>query len=151
MRVHTAVPQLLDAAKSKFADGDYEEEAREIGEMIEVVAWYHTLIPSKLARAVHGLLEKDDAQNTMLAEIRLEDANGTGKVVLAAIERSSAAWLRLREILPNRADEILDMLALLSRLQRGIHAALPGAQAFQRPGFDKAVDEQKDESDEDAF
>lgn len=136
--------ELLEAAKSKFADGDYEEEAREIGEMIEVVAWYHTLIPPKLARAVDGLLGKDDAEHEILVEVRLEDANGSGKVVLAAIERSAAAWVRLREILPNREDEILDMLAILSRLQRGIHAALPGARAFLRPGFDKTEDQQAD-------
>jgi hypothetical protein len=127
---------LLDAAGSTFADGDYEEEAREIGDMIEVVAWYHTLIPTKLARAISGLMEMDDASHEVLAEFRLEDANGSGKVVLIAIERSLAAWVRLREILPNREDEILAMLALLSRLKRGIRLALPGAQAFRRPGFD---------------
>jgi len=61
------------------------------------------------------------------------------KVALAAIDRSCAAWVRPREILPNREDEILAMLALLSRLQHGIHAALPGAKAFVRPGFDEGV------------
>ena len=139
----TVAQGLLEAAGSKFADGDYEEEAIEIGEMIEVVAWYHTLIPPKLARAIGGLLERDDEQGDLadvLAESRRDDANGSGKVVLAAIERSAAAWVRLREILPNREDEILDMLVLLNRLRRGIHAALPGAQAFLRPGFDKEAD-----------
>ena len=138
---------LLEAAGSKFADGDYEEEAREIGEMIEVVGWYHTLIPPKLARAIGGLLERGDEEHAghgIVAEVRLEDANGSGKVVLAAIERSTAAWVRLRAILPNREDEILEMLALLSRLQRGIHAALPGARAFLRPGFDKTEEQQTD-------
>jgi hypothetical protein len=127
---------LLEAAGNKFSDVDYEEEAREIGELIDVVAWYHTLMPPKLSRAMQGLLEKDDANSEMLAEIRTEDANGSGKVVLVAVERSIAAWVRLREILPKREDEILEMLSLLSRLQRGIHSALPGAQAFLRPGFD---------------
>jgi len=135
---------LLDAAGSKFADDDYEEEAREIGDMIEVVAWYHTLIPPKLTRAVSGLLERDDGDSfghEILAEARNEDANGSGKVVLAAIERSAAAWVRLREILPNREDEIIEMLAMLSRLRRGIHAELPGARTFLRPGFDKKEDQ----------
>ncbi len=133
---------LLAAAGSKFADEDYEEAAREMGELLEVVAWYHTLIPPKLGRAIGGLLERDDgdgADHTLLKEVRLEDANGSGKVVLAAIERSIAAWLRLRGILPNREAEILRLLALLSRLQRGLQAALPGAQAFHRPGFDDPV------------
>jgi hypothetical protein len=143
----TVAQGLIEAAGSKFAEGDFEEQAREIGEMIEVVAWYHTLIPPKLARAINGLLEKDDAKHAILAEVRLEDANGSGKVVLIAIERSIAAWVRLREILPNREDEILAMLALLSRLQRGIHAALPGAKAFLRIGFDKEDDRPDDEPD----
>lgn len=141
----TVAQGLLEAAGSKFAEGDYEEQAREIGEMIEVVAWYHTLIPPKLARAVNGLLEKDDTRLAILTEARLEDANGSGKVVLIAIERSIAAWVRLREILPNHEDDMLAMLALLSRLQRGIHAALPGANAFLRIGFDKEDDEADDE------
>ena len=141
---------LLEAAGNQFAQDDYEEEAREIGEMIEVVAWYHTLIAPKLTRAVHGLMECDEADDEMsevLAASRNQDANGTGKVVLIAIERSIAAWVQLRTILPQREDEILAMLALLSRLQRGIHAALPGAQAFRRPGFDGIPVEDEEDAD----
>jgi hypothetical protein len=132
--------ELIEAAKSKFADDDVEEEARQIGEMIEVVAWYHTLIPPKLARAIGGLLEKDETEGEfadVLNESRLHDANGSGKVASIAIERSAAAWVRLRGILPNREDEIIEMLAMLSRLRRGLHAALPGAKLFVRPGFDE--------------
>ncbi|MFZ4396156.1 MAG: hypothetical protein ACOYOU_11085 [Kiritimatiellia bacterium] len=145
-----AVAQGLLEAASNIATHDYEEQAREIGEMIEVVAWYHTLIPPKLARAVNGLLERNETSGELagvIAESRCQDANGSGKVVLIAIERSIAAWVRLREILPNHEDEILAMLALLSRLQRGIRVALPGAQAFQRPGFDGIALDDTDESD----
>lgn len=142
---------LLEAAGSKLATGDVEEEAREIGEMIEVVAWYHTLIPPKLARAIGGLLERHDDVDGEVAEIltksRLHDANGTGKVVLIAIERSMAAWVRLREILPNHEDEILAMLALLSRMQRGIQKELPDAQTFRRPGFDGVTPADTDDED----
>lgn len=139
--------ELLEAAGSRFADGDYEEEALAIGEMIEVVAWYHTLITPKLARAVNGLTEREDEDGEVaeiLAQSRHRDANGSGKIALVAIERSCAAWVRLREILPGHEDEILAMLALLSRLRRGIHAALPGAQAFKRPGFDGVDTEDAD-------
>ena len=135
--------ELLTAAGSKFAGDDYEEEARQIGELIEVVAWYHTLIPPKIARAVEGLVEKDDAEGELADELagsRMEDANGSGKVALVAIERSAAAWISLRKILPRREDELLEMLALLSRLQRGLHSALPSAKSFVRPGFDDELD-----------
>lgn len=130
---------LVEAAGNRFHDGDYEEQARQIGDFIEVVGWYHTLIPPKLGRALNGLLERDAADGPaaeILAESRQSDANGSGKVALMGIERSIGAWLRLREILPAQEDAILDMLAMLSRMQRGIHTTLPGAQAFKRPGFD---------------
>ena len=130
--------ELLQAAGNPFSEDDLEEQALSIGEMIEVVAWYHTLIPSKIGRAVGGLVESED-RDSLSARFRLEDANGTGKVVLAAIERSAAAWVTLRAILPQREDEIIEMLALLSQLQRGMHATFPGAKAFIRPGFDERL------------
>ena len=76
---------------------------------------------SKVSRAVSGLLEQDgegEGAGGVLAGIRLEDANGSGKVALMAIERSIAAWLRLREVLPGHESAILNMLALLERLRR---------------------------------
>jgi hypothetical protein len=130
---------LLDAAGSQFDSNDYETQAREIGEMLDVVSWYHTLIAAKTARAVRGQLEHatpDPDLLPMIAGFRLEDANGSAKLVLMSIERSIGAWLRLREILPGQEDSILGLLALLDRMQRGVHAALPGAKAFFRPGFD---------------
>lgn len=130
---------LLDAVRSEFNGDDLEEEARQVGEMIEVVAWYHTFISSKVSRAVGGLLEHGGAgadSGGVLAGIRLEDANGSGKVALMAIDRSMAAWLRLREVLPGHESAILNMLALLERLRRGLGNSLPGAASFRRPGFD---------------
>jgi hypothetical protein len=53
-----------------------------------------------------------------------------------SVERSVAAWLSLRQALPQREDDILRALALLDRLRRGVNAVLPGAAAFRRPGFD---------------
>jgi len=134
--------ELLESSKSKFAEDDFEEAAHEIGDMLEVVQWYHTLLPPKTARAVSGLLERNDPDSDfgdMVEDMRLDDANGSAKVVLAAIERSTAAWLSLREILPNREDDILEMLVLLSRMTRGLNTAFPGAKAFVRPGFDENV------------
>lgn len=130
--------ELRRSARASFADDDLEEQALAIGDMIDVVTWYHTLIAAKTGRAVSGLIKRKHEEGP-LARLGLEDANGTGKVVLAAIERSMAAWLRLREILPQREGEILELLALLGRIQGGIHAALPGSKAFIRPGFDSPM------------
>lgn len=139
--------ELLAAAGGRFQDDDYEERALEIGDLLDVVLWYHTLIPPKIGRALHGLLEVEaegEALHEILAESRLSDANGSGKIVLVAIERSIGAWLRLREILPAHEDSILQMLALLNRMQRGIHETLPGAASFFRPGFDGEPSEDDD-------
>lgn len=126
---------LLETACSPVPN-QAEETARDIGDMIDIVAWYHTLIPPKLSRAIDGLLEQDEPDGEfaeIVAETRLQDANGSGRIVLLAIERSIAAWMRLREILPAHEDAILDMLVLLDRLRAGIHLALPGARAFRLP------------------
>jgi hypothetical protein len=142
---------LMDAARSPFTREDVEEEARQIGEMIEVVGWYHTFIPPKMSRAVGGLLGRDEADGPaadILRESRLYDANGSGKVTLVAIERSIAAWLRLREFLPTHETAILDMLALLDRMRRGIHAALPGAESLRRPGFDGEPEPEEGDADD---
>ncbi len=71
------------------------------------------------------------------ADAHLDDANGTAKLVLVSIRRSIAAWLKMREIMPHHEDEILEMLVILDRLQRGIHQVMPDAEAFIRPGFDE--------------
>ncbi|MGD9611357.1 MAG: hypothetical protein AB7V22_00460 [Kiritimatiellia bacterium] len=126
---------LVQAARSP-APNDAEDEALEIGDMIEVVTWYHTLLPPKISRALDGrleALEPEDGKPEELGEIRLEDANGSGRVALLAIERSIAAWVRLREIVPAQEDAILNLLVLLDRLRAGIHLALPGAHDFRLP------------------
>ena len=136
--------ELMNEAANPFTQDDIEERARKIGEMIDVVAWYHTFIQAKVYRAVSGLVrseEEDEPESDMLAEIHLHDANGSGKVAWVAIERSIGAWLHLRETLPERESEILSLLTLLDRLRRGIQAALPGARTFLRPGFDGETDE----------
>lgn len=131
--------EWLTQAGARFDKTDYEEAAREVGEMIEVVAWYHTLIAPKLARAIGNLAEPVRGGGEfarIIRESRISDANGSGKVALIAVERSIAAWLRLRELLPRQEDAILGLLVMLERMRRGIRDAIPGAEAFKRPGFD---------------
>jgi hypothetical protein len=67
-------------------------------------------------------------------------------VTLVAIERSIAAWLRLRDILPAHESAILNMLAMLDRMRRGIRAVLPDVEAFRRPGFDGEPAPEEEES-----
>ena len=126
---------LAETARSPVPH-DAEDEALEIGEMLDVVTWYHTLIPPKLARAIGSRLEVGDPNepaSAELDEIHLDDANGSGRIVLLAIERSMAAWVRVREIVPTQEDAILTLLVRLDRLRAGIHLTLPGAKDFHLP------------------
>jgi len=42
----------------------------------------------------------------------------------------------MRQIMPRREDEILEMLAILNCLQRGIHEYVPDARLFVRQGLE---------------
>ena len=64
------------------------------------------------------------------------DADGSAKVALIALDRSIAAWARLRGHLAAEGDAILDLLVQLERLRRATERVFPQARAFQRPGFD---------------
>jgi hypothetical protein len=135
--------ELKKSAESPFDKTDYEEQALQIGETLDVITWYHTLLYPKTARAISGILSTDKDRSSgnefdeIIMESHLRDANGCGKLVLVSIQRSAAAWLRIREIMPHREDEILEMLSILSQLRRGIHSSIPGAKTFIRPGLDQ--------------
>lgn len=128
--------EWLEAAKIPDQDSDFEELARTVGDMIEVITWYHTFLFPKISRAIHSILELRAGDRGILAKTDQYDANGSGKVVLIAVERSIAAWMFLREQLPKQEDSILSILVLLGRIRNGIHEEIPGAKKFLRPGFD---------------
>ena len=110
-------------------------EAAEIQELLEVIQWYFTLIPAKVGRAVAGAVR--GVPECIADEPR--DSDGSAKVALISIERSMAAWTRLRAHLPEQRDALLDMLVALDRLRRGVERDFPEARAFVRPGFDEAA------------
>lgn len=107
--------------------------AAQIRDALEVVQWYLFFIDVKLQRAVSSRVdtqcESDDSYPS--------DADGSAKVALIAIDRSIAAWARLREFLDGEADAILDRLVQLERLRRASEREFPRARAFRRPGFDE--------------
>ena len=84
-----------------------------------------------------GDIGQDDPEfEAALEAAERNDSDGSAKVALIAIERSIGAWTRLRAHLPDRADELLDLLVMLDRLRRATDAQFPAARAFKRPGFD---------------
>lgn len=96
---------------------------------------YHYLyfIHTKIGRAIEGLHDE-----WMLEEYPVQnDANGTAKITLIAVEKSIAAWEVIRQQMPDAEDDVLDILVLLSRLRGGMKKEFPKAEGFVRPGFDE--------------
>ncbi|MBV6405583.1 MAG: hypothetical protein GFGODING_02363 [Flavobacteriales bacterium] len=102
-----------------------------LGEALQEVLWFHTLIPAKLHRALMGRSdgEQDDdpVQN---------DWNGTAKVCVDAVDRSLTGWNTVVELLPEEADDALPMQELLRRIRQELNTEFPDADRFIRPGFD---------------
>lgn len=128
--------EWLEAARTPEQDCDYEELAHCVGDMLEVITWYHTFLPPKVNRALRSNLEMKTRESGILAESSQFDANGSGKVVLIAVERSISAWLFLRDHLSKQEDTILSMLVILGRIRNGIQEEIPNAKTFRRPGFE---------------
>ncbi len=111
---------------------DPEAESMDLQDATEVVQWYHTLISAKTRRAVQQALT-----DRLLSDERVPgESNGSAKVALVCIDRSMAAWMRIREHLPDQQDTILDLLVALERLRRETERVFPNARSFVRPGFD---------------
>ena len=97
--------------------------------------WYQFFVPAKTERAVGGLvhIEEDGGDEY---DIHQNDANGSAKIALIAVDRSIAAWSLLRDHFPEQGDGVLDLLVHLARLRRLLETTFPTARDFKRPGFD---------------
>lgn len=117
---------------ARLGAGTPQATAAEIRDALAVVQWYVFFIEVKLSRAVAGRVDEEVEVNDGFPS----DADGSAKVALIALDRSLAAWGRLREHLDGSADAILDLLVQLERLRRMVEREFPCARAFKRPGFD---------------
>jgi hypothetical protein len=99
---------------------------------IDVVAWYHVLIQSRLARALARSMEAARGRAD-----RLVDANGCAKMVLIGIDRSRAALGRLRGLCDDQ--RVASLLDTLDRLGPAVEQRFPAARAFIRPGLDGPI------------
>jgi hypothetical protein len=106
-------------------------EAMAILDALEVIQRYQYQVYIKLTRALDRDNWDEDPQKVIQT-----DCNGSVKVALLALERSMAAWMELRNHLPDTRREILDLLARLDRLMRHAEESFPNARKFVRPGFD---------------
>ena len=130
------------------------EDEVDIGDAIEVIRWYQFFAAAKVYRALMGLEDKiidgtsavDDAiKANELDEDELQfggggnDSDGSAKIALIAVDRSSSAWRLMQSSLPEKADSINPMLLELERLRRTTEQVFPYARDFIRPGFDEVI------------
>jgi len=127
--------QLTSALAMDPPDQDDPETiARDLSDATEVIRWYHMFIGVKIARAVgHDDFEDDDEEDGSGPNT---DALGSAKIALIAMDRSLAAWARLRTHLADDTDAIIDLLVQLDRLRKKVETHFPTARTFVRPGWD---------------
>ena len=124
--------ELNQKLQLAFPDVNPEQEAEDIIDCLEVIQWDHTFINSKVNRAVRGKIHGDED----IMEEWEKDSNGSAKIALLSIERSIAAWMKLRRYFPEHRDELLGFLLTLNRMREGLLRDFPNAMLFKRPGFD---------------
>jgi hypothetical protein len=94
----------------------------------EVLLWYHVRIYLRLVRALVARERSGPGGN------RMEDANGSAKLVLVAIQKSRAAIEQLQAHGP--ADDFTDLTSTLVTLERGVEERFPDARTYVRIGLD---------------
>jgi len=97
-----------------------------------VVAWFHTLIPAKVVRALKGLASDEPELRDWPA-----DHDGSAKMALIGIDRSHAAWLEIVDRGLASRGEVEPFVAGLIWLGVELEEVFPNARAFVRPAFDE--------------
>jgi hypothetical protein len=131
------------------------EEDFNVSDAIEVIRWYQFFIAAKLFRALIGLddeveddesianLAFDDADDGDDEEELIggagDDSDGSAKIALIAIDRSVSAWRIMQNSLPEKTDSIVPLLIELERMRLIAEQVFPGARDFIRPGFDEVI------------
>ncbi|MDQ3682461.1 MAG: hypothetical protein M3352_05220 [Bacteroidota bacterium] len=115
------------------SEEDVVHTVADIGDCLEIIQWYLFFIDAKLQRALHGKLESEEWET---ANSYQKDSDGSAKIALIAMERSTGAWVRLYSFLPSSEDTTLQALSLLEQLKQKTIEEFPDAMKFIRPGFD---------------
>ena len=123
-----------DLTMGVTSEDDARTEAAVIKDSLEVIRWYSTFIHVKLVRALYEK-ETDDGWHE---ENGFQPSfNGSAKIALIAINRSVQAWSALFEVLPDKEDDFLRILAMLQKVRSMAEDEFPNAESFIRPGFDE--------------
>lgn len=111
-----------------------ENKLLKLKDAVDVVQWYSFFISAKIHRA---FLKHEWDEEYEDDEYYMYDNNGSAKIALIAIDRSIAALGCILEKMHEHEDDLLNFLATLSKIKKGVLAAFPKAIEFKRPGFDE--------------
>ena len=127
----TLLKNKAAAIEKNSSIGIENDEAEDLKDAIDVIHWYQFQIHVKIRRGLHGKFDdyEEDADFP-------KDSDGSIKVALIGIDRSIAAWGKMLALLPEKEDEILELLVQLERLRRQTEKEFPAARDFKRVGFD---------------
>ncbi len=131
--------ELIKAARLELPGTDPLAEANDLTDATDVIRWYQHQIYIKLRRAVSSQLEEEEEENDAESGQYPSDADVSAKIAIIGLDRSLAAWTRLRPSFPEQAEAIIDILVPLGRIRRQVEAQFPNARALKRPGFDVEV------------
>ena len=128
MRAALNVMDAMSAARAVRRWGPKVEAA------LDTIGWNASMLSAKVHRALHGHAERttygddDPVQN---------DWNGSAKVARILADESRRAW-RIVLTIGEAPDDspLLELIALLDRIERMLAERCPAALQFVRPGFD---------------
>ena len=121
---------LIDQTENElFSSGS--RELFPLLDAMEEIQWYHLFIPAKIHRAFSHFDDQD------ITEFAMNDANGSAKIALVAIEHSIEAFSVILKSMEEKEDEILQFMISLSKMRKDLELAFPEARSFIRPGLDE--------------
>ena len=94
------------------------------------------MMSAKVYRALHGLAERERSLGD--EDAVQNDWNGSAKLARILVAESQAAWdLVMREGEAPGDSPLLELIALLARIDECLAERFPDAMNFIRPGFDE--------------
>jgi hypothetical protein len=133
--------------KSKSTEDDID-----VSDAIDVIRWYQFFVAAKVFRALlarERFIDRELTSEDIFTGAELDDdgligvvgddSDGSAKIALIAIDRSSSAWRVMQSSLPEKAESILQILLELERVRRTAEQTFPEARDFIRPGFDEVM------------
>lgn len=111
-----------------------KQQTETIKDSLAVIQWYGAFIHVKLMRALMGRMNYREMPGDDEFQ---RDFDGSAKIAMIAIDRSTQAWTSLFGMLPEKEDDFLKILSLLEKIKKIAKDEFPNADVFIRPGFDE--------------